>query len=270
MLTGKCNKNYCSPTTPAIHITAIHFLRCNGYRLIFTATPLPMSEFVSIKNWLEDDKPREKMMLRGSSALTDAELLAILISSGTRERSALDLAKDTLAMAHNNLRELGRLGLKELQKTKGIGEARAITIAAAMELGRRRQLADGLQREAIRSSREAADVVMPLLQDLAHEALCVIYMNPAAKIIKTELVSSGGLSNTVVDVRIILKNALLCNASQLIIAHNHPSGSKNPSEADKQITHKLKQSALMMDIKLLDHIIIAANDYYSFGDEGLI
>lgn len=233
-------------------------------------TTRDMNEFVSIKNWLEDDKPREKMMQRGASALTDAELLAILISSGTRERSALDLARDILGLAHNNLRELGRLSLKELQKTKGIGEARAITIAAAMELGRRRQLAEGLERSSIKVSRDAAEIVMPLLQDLTQESFCVIYLNPAARVIKTEMLSNGGLTGTVVDVRIILKQALLCNASQLIVAHNHPSGSKNPSEADKQVTRKLKESAMMMDMKLLDHIIVAGADYFSFGDEGLI
>lgn len=209
-------------------------------------------------------------MQRGASALTDAELLAILISSGTRERSALDLGKDILAQAHNNLRELGRLSLKELQQTKGIGEARAITIAAAMELGRRRQMAEGLERPTIRSSKDAAQIVMPMLQDLNHEAMCAIYLNQTAKVIKAEMVSSGGLTGTVADIRIILKNALLCNSNQLILAHNHPSGSKTPSHADIQITRKLSESALLMDMKLLDHIIIAGNDYYSMGDEGLV
>ena len=229
-----------------------------------------MNEFVSIKNWLEDDKPREKMMQRGSAALTDAELLTILISSGTKDRSALDLAKDILALAHNNLRELGRLSLKELQQVKGIGEARAITISAAMELGRRRQLAEGLERVIIRSSRDAVEIVMPQLQDLTHECFCAVYLNQAGKVIKSEMVSSGGLTATVADIRIILKNALLCNAAQLIMAHNHPSGNKNPSEADKVLTRKMKESATLMDIKLLDHIIIAGNDYLSMGDEGLI
>ncbi len=229
-----------------------------------------MNEFVSIKNWLEDDKPREKMMQRGSAALTDAELLTILIASGTKDRSALDLAKDILALAHNNLRELGRLSLKELQQVKGIGEARAITISAAMELGRRRQLAEGLERVTIRSSRDAVEIVMPQLQDLTHECFCAVYLNQAGKVIKSEMVSSGGLTATVADIRIILKNALLCNAAQLIMAHNHPSGNKNPSEADKVLTRKMKESATLMDIKLLDHIIIAGNDYLSMGDEGLI
>ena len=229
-----------------------------------------MNESNSIKNWLEDDRPREKMMQKGAAALTDAELLAILIGNGQVGRSALDLAKETLALANNNLRELGRLNLKELQQIKGIGEAKAITISAAMELGRRRQFAEGLERIHIRKSSEAVEILMPLLQDLNHESFCVIYLNQAGKVIKTELVSSGGLTATVADIRIILKNALLCNANQIIVAHNHPSGSKNPSEQDKIITRKIKESAAMMDIKMLDHIIIAGNDYLSMGDEGYV
>ncbi len=227
-----------------------------------------MSEFVSIKNWLEDDKPREKMMQKGASALTDAELLTILISVGTRERSALDLAKDTLALAHNNLRELGRLDIKELQKINGIGPAKAITIAAAMELGRRRQMADSVERTIIRNTTDAVELLMPLLQDLAHECFYVMYLTKATKIIKTELMSSGGLSATVVDIRMILKNALLYNSTQLIIAHNHPAGTIKPSEQDLRLTQKLKESAELMDIRLLDHIIIAGNKFLSMANEG--
>lgn len=225
---------------------------------------------ISIKNWQEDDRPREKMAQRGPAALTDAELLAILIASGTKERSALDLARDILEMAHSNLRELGRLNLTELQKVKGIGEARAITIAAAMELGRRRQMSEGLERKAIKRSKEAVEVIMPLLQDLNHEAFCVLYLNPACKLIRHELISSGGLTATVADTRIILKNTLLNNASQLIIAHNHPSGSKVVSEPDKQLTTRLRDAAALMDIRLIDHIIIAGNDFVSMADEGLL
>ena len=228
-----------------------------------------MNEFKSIKNWLEDDQPREKMMSRGADALTDAELLAILISSGTKEKSALDLAKEILAMAGQNLRELGRLSIKELQKTKGIGNARAITICAAMELGRRRQMAEGLERRTIRNSREAASIFMPMLQDKNHECFCVMYLNRSAKVIATEELSNGGLSGTVVDIRMVLKNAILYNSDQIMIAHNHPSGSKKASEADIQITRKLNDSANLMGIKLLDHIIIAGSDYLSLGDEGL-
>lgn len=227
-----------------------------------------MSESKSIKNWTEDERPREKMLQKGAAALTDAELLGILISSGTRERSAIDLARDILAMAHNNLRELGRLNVIELQKIKGIGEARGITICAAMELGRRRQLSEGVERLIISSFKDAVEIIMPLLQDLNHEVFCVLYLNNASRLIKHELISSGGLTATVADTRMILKNSLLYNANQIIVAHNHPSGSKQPSEADKQLTLKIKDAAAIMDIKLLDHIIIAGNDYLSMANEG--
>lgn len=224
----------------------------------------------SIKNWAEDERPREKMLHKGPSALTDSELLAILISSGTKEKSALDLAREILARAHNHLHELGRLSILELKKTKGIGEARAITIAAALELGRRRQQSEGLHRATISSSKEAAEIMAPLLQDLGHEAFCVMYLNQANRLIRQEIISSGGLTGTVADIRIILKNAILQNANQLIIAHNHPSGNLQASSADKELTRKLKEAAALMDIKLLDHLIISANGFMSFSDQGLI
>jgi DNA repair protein RadC len=229
-----------------------------------------MSEYVSIRNWAEDERPREKMLHKGAAALTDAELLAILISSGTKERSALDLAREMLEMAKKNLRELGRLNVKELQKIKGIGEARAVTVCAAMELGRRRQMGEGLAQEIINKSPQAAQVFMPLLQDLNHEAFAVLYLNHANRYIKHEVVSQGGMTATVTDIRLILKNALLHNASQLIVAHNHPSGSKKLSEADKHLTMKLKEAAAVMDIRLIDHIVIAGHEYVSMADEGLL
>lgn len=229
-----------------------------------------MSQPKGIKSWAEDERPREKMLQKGPAALSDAELLAILISSGTRERSALDLARDILAQAHNNLHELGRLGVLELQKTKGIGEARAITIAAALELGRRRQVNEALQRSSIGKSADAAEIIIPLLRDLNHEVFCVIYMNQANRVLRHELVSSGGLTGTVADIRIILKNALLYNANKLIIAHNHPSGNLQPSKADKDLTMKLKEAAEWMDIKLMDHLIIAGTNYLSMADDGII
>ncbi len=229
-----------------------------------------MNESNSIKNWLEDDRPREKMMQKGAAALTDAELLAILIGSGTPERSAVVLARETLELAQNNLRELGRLSLPELQKINGIGPARAITISAAMELGRRRQVADGLERPKISKSTDAVEILMPLLQDLSHESFYVMYLNQASKVIRYEPISNGGMTATVADVRLILKNALLYNANQLLLAHNHPSGNKNPSEPDKYLTAKIKESASLMDIKLIDHIIIAGNSYLSMADEGFL
>lgn len=226
--------------------------------------------YLSIKNWAEDDRPREKVLHKGIASLSDAELLAILISSGTKERSAIDLAKDVLALAHNSLHELGRLNITELQQTKGIGEARAITIAAALELGRRRQQPDDFQRSKISSSKDAADIILPLLRDLNHEVFLVLYLNQSAKLIKHEIISSGGMTATVADVRLILKSALLYQANQIIVAHNHPSGNLQPSSTDKDLTRKLKDAAALMDIKLLDHIIIAGNNYFSFGDDGLL
>ncbi len=226
--------------------------------------------YISLKHRKEDEQPREKLMHKGASTLSDAELLAILISSGTKERSAIDLARDILQQAHNNLHELGRLSIKELQQTKGIGEARAITIAAALELGRRRQINGALQRDIITSSREAADIIIPLLRDLAYEVFCVLFLNNSNKLIKHEIISTGGFTGTVADPRIILKQALLHNANQIIIAHNHPSGNLSPSEADKKLTHKLRDAAILMDISLLDHLIIADTLFFSFKDEGLM
>ncbi|RYE25533.1 MAG: DNA repair protein RadC [Sphingobacteriales bacterium] len=224
----------------------------------------------SIKNWAEDERPREKMLMKGAGSLSDAELLAILISSGTKEKSALDLAREVLEQAHNNIQQLGRLSLVELQKTKGIGEARAITIAAALELGRRRQMSEGLQKPTIGGSADAAEIFLPLLQDLNHEAFCVLYLNHANKVLRHELISHGGMTATVADIRIILKNALLNNANKIIIAHNHPSGNLKPSTADKDLTKKIKEAASWMDIQMLDHQIIAGNSYLSLADEGLI
>jgi DNA repair protein RadC len=224
----------------------------------------------SIKNWSEDERPREKMLQKGAVSLSDAELIGILIASGNRQRSAIGLARDVLELAGSNLRELGRLSITELQKIKGIGEAKAITICAAMELGRRRQMSEGLERAHITRSKDALPIIMPLLQDLSHEVFCVIYLNHAGKLLRHELISSGGIAATVVDIRMILKNALLYNTSQLIIAHNHPSGNKQPSSADVSITKRLDEAARLMDIQLLDHIIIAGHDYLSLADEGLM
>jgi DNA repair protein RadC len=229
-----------------------------------------MYESKSIKNWTEDERPREKMLQKGAGALTDAELLAILIGSGTVKRSAVDLAREILDMAKNNLRELGRLGVLELQKVKGIGEARAITICAVMELGRRRQLSEGLERVTIEKSHDAADIVVPLLQDLNHEQFCVLYLNHSCRLLRHEIISSGGITSTVVDVRMVLKNCLLYNANQIIMAHNHPSGNKKPSEADKSLTKRMFDAAALMEIKLLDHLIVAGHDYLSMADEGLM
>lgn len=227
-----------------------------------------MNSSNSIKNWSVEERPREKMLQKGPAALTDAELLAILISSGTKEKSALDLAREVLALADGNLHELGKISVMELQKTKGIGEARAITIASALELGRRRQLGQALDRAVVKQSRDAAEIVIPLIRDLSNETLCVLFLNQSNKVIRHELVSSGGLTGTVADSRVILKQALLLNANKLVLAHNHPSGNPKPSKMDIDMTQKLKKAAEVMDIQLLDHIIVCGTGYTSLADEG--
>lgn len=229
-----------------------------------------MDQKNNIKSWAEDDRPREKLLNKGAHALSDAELLGILIATGTKDQSAVDLARSLMAIAQNKLNELGQLSIKELQKVKGIGTAKAICISAAMELGRRRQIETALQKEKIQSADDAAALLLPLLQDVAHEMFCVLYLNNAQMLIKHEFVSSGGLTATVADIRMILKNALLYQASKLIVAHNHPSGNKKASEEDKKLTLKLKNAAAQMDIQLLDHIIIAGKDFCSFANEGLL
>lgn len=224
----------------------------------------------NIKLWAEDDRPREKLLRKGASVLSNAELLAILISSGTREKSAVDLSREILHLAANSLDQLGKVGVKELQQVKGIGEAKAISISAAMELGRRRQIGLALERQVIGSSSDAANFLIPLLKDFNHETFCVLYLNNAQSLIKHEFISNGGLTGTVADIRIILKNALLQQSSKIIVAHNHPSGNRQPSKEDKRLTAQLKDAARLMDISLLDHIIIAGQTYTSFADEHIL
>lgn len=223
-----------------------------------------------INAWSNGDQPREKLQQKGPSVLSDTELLAILVNSGRPERSALVLAKEILQLAGNNLNQLGRLHIQELQTIAGIGQAKAITIAAAMELGRRRRISKALTRKMVSSHLEAAELLFPLLQDLDHECFCVLYLNPANHLIRHEITSSGGFTATVADIRMILKNALLFGASKIIVGHNHPSGNKNPSREDKRLTGKLREAAALMDIVLVDHIIIAGASYTSFANEGLL
>jgi len=223
----------------------------------------------SVKNWPEDDRPREKMMSRGKGSLTDAELLAILINtSGMKGLSALHLAKKILNKANNNIHDLGRLSLEELQTVEGIGPAKAITIAAALELGLRRQINSALEKPVILSSNQAAAFLVPLMRDLPHEVFIVVYLNHAGRLIRYEVISQGGITGTVADIRIILKNALLNNSNQIIVAHNHPSGNLQSSEADRKLTKKLKDAAALMDIKLVDHIIVGETAYVSMSDSG--
>ncbi|GGI58298.1 RadC family protein [Winogradskyella haliclonae] len=224
----------------------------------------------SIKNWSQDDQPREKLRDKGKSTLSDAELVAILIGSGSKEESAVDLCKRILASVDNNLNTLGKLSLKQLQSFKGIGEAKAITIAAALELGRRRKLEDAVKQEKIKSSRDVYDIMQPILGELSHEEFWILYLNNSNKVMHKQQLSKGGITGTLVDVRLVLKQALEVGALALILCHNHPSGTLKPSEADKNITQKMKTAALSLDIKVLDHLIITEKAYFSFADENIL
>lgn len=223
----------------------------------------------SIKNWAPDDRPREKLLSKGPEALSNSELLAILLSTGTKTKSAIEVGKEILALTGYNLNGLGKLSIKELMKVDGIGEAKAITIAAALELGRRRQATDA-QKPIVRSSADIANYLQAHLRDKTHEVFMVAFLNRSNKIIHIETISEGGITATVVDTRIILKKALEQNAVNLVLCHNHPSGSLKPSKADEQLTQKIKQAALLLDIGVIDHVIVSEDGYYSFADEGLL
>ena len=228
-----------------------------------------MEQNFSIKNWAEDDKPREKLMLKGKTALSDAELVAILISSGSRNESAVGLSKRILSSVDNNLNALGKLSLKQLMEFKGIGEAKAVSIAAALELGRRRRAEETVELQRITSSKAVFEIMQPIIGELAHEEFWVLYLNNSNKIIYKSQLSKGGITGTVVDVRLIFKTALEQNAISVILTHNHPSGKLMASDADKDITKKLKVAGEQLDIKVLDHIIITETGYFSFQDEGI-
>ncbi|MBP1839022.1 RadC family protein [Formosa algae] len=221
----------------------------------------------SIKNWSQDDQPREKLLYKGQAALSDAELVAILIGSGNREESAVDLTKRILGSVDHNLRALGKLSIKQLMAFKGIGEAKAIAIAAAMELGRRRGGEEAVKQNKITSSASVFEIMQPILGELAHEEFWIIYLNNSNAILQKQQLSKGGITGTLVDVRLTLKMALELGATALILVHNHPSGTLKPSVADKQITQKLKTAASSLDIKVLDHVIITEHSYFSFADE---
>jgi len=225
----------------------------------------------TIKHWAEDDRPREKMLLKGIDSLSNAELLAILINNGTKEKSAVDVAKKLLNVVNNDLQQLGKLSIKEILKlkVKGIGEAKAISIAAALELGIRKDAAFK-KKEVILKSSDIADFLRAKLQHKKHEVFAVIFLNRANKINHYEVISEGGITGTVADPRIILKKALAHDAVNLILCHNHPSGSIKPSRADEELTKKISDAASYLDIKVLDHIIVSEEGYYSFADEGII
>lgn len=225
---------------------------------------------LKITDWAVADRPREKLIRNGTASLSDAELLAILISSGTKEKSALDLGRELLGTVNNNLNALGKLTIADLKKLNGIGDARAVTIAAALELGRRRKLAEMPDVIQIKCSKDVADIFQPLLSDLAHEEFWILFLNRSNKVIDRMKLSQGGISGTVTDVRLVMKKAIEYLASGIIVCHNHPSGNLNPSESDSKITSKIKEAGNLMDIQLLDHLIISDKDYYSFADNGLL
>lgn len=224
----------------------------------------------SIKDWAKDDRPREKLLSKSPMALSDSELLAILINNGNKEKSAVALAKDVLQLGKNNLNQLGRLSIKDFMGIKGIGEAKAITIAAALELGRRRQAANFLEKPRIKSSADIASYLQTMLADYLHEVFAVVFLNHANKINHFEIISKGGITGTVADPRVILKKALQEDAVSIVLCHNHPSGNLRPSRADEDLTHKIKEAARFLDIKLLDHIIVSNEGFYSFADNGIL
>jgi DNA repair protein RadC len=224
----------------------------------------------SIKDWAKDDRPREKLLSKNPSSLSDSELIAILINKGTKNKTAVDLAKEILFLGKNNLNELGKLSAQELMKIKGIGDAKAITIAASMELGRRVQASSSLEKLIVRDSSEIAGYLKALLKDHRHEVFGVVFLNRANKINHFEIISQGGITGTVADPRIILKRALEEGAVSIILCHNHPSGNLRPSRADEELTLKIKEASKYFDIKLLDHIIVSDEGYTSFADEGIL
>ncbi len=224
----------------------------------------------TIRNWAEDERPREKLLANGPGALSDSELIAILINSGSKEKSAIALAKEVLFLGSNNLSELGKISIHDLQQIKGIGPAKAIAIAACLELGRRRQGTAALEKTIIKSSADIANFLFSQLKDLDHEVFAVVFLNRANKINHFKIISRGGITGTVADPRIILKIALEHGAVSMVLSHNHPSGSLRPSQADQDLTHKIKEASKYFDIRIMDHIIVSDEGYFSFADEGIL
>lgn len=225
----------------------------------------------SIKNWSPDDRPREKLASKGADTLSNSELLAILINNGSVEKTAVDLAKELLAAVENNLQQMAKLSVKEMVnlKIKGLGPAKAITIAAALELGVRRSMADN-KKEVIHSSKDIAEYLKAQLQYMKHEVFAVVFLNRGNRINHYEIISKGGITGTVADPRIILKKALEHDAVSIVLSHNHPSGNLKPSRQDEELTNKIKEASNYFDIKVLDHIIVSEDGYFSFADEGIL
>lgn len=229
---------------------------------------MPKSNNITIKNWAIEDRPREKLLQKGVRILSDAELIAILIGSGTHQLSAVDLARQLLQRSGNNLNNLGKLTVKDLMKFKGIGEAKAISVVAALELGKRRKQEEISSSQSIKSSKDVYEIFEPLVADLPHEEFWILLLNRSNRIIGKSKVSQGGVAGTVIDTKLIMKSAIENLASSIILCHNHPSGNLNPSGSDIDITNKIKTAANCLDMKLLDHIIVTDHSYYSFLDEG--
>ena len=227
-------------------------------------------ETITIKSWAEDDRPREKLALKGRGVLSNAELLAIIIGSGSRDESAVALSKRILNNVAGSLQRLGKLSIVELTKFKGIGEAKAISIIAATELGRRRGGEVVEQKAKITTSKIAFNILQPIIADYEHEEFWVLFLDRSNQMIRKEQISKGGVAGTVVDTRVVFKLAVECLACGIILAHNHPSGRKQPSEADKSLTKKLKEAGRIMEVTVLDHLIVTPSDYYSFADEGIL
>ena len=227
-------------------------------------------EFLNIKSWAVEDRPREKLLLKGKAVLSDAELIAILLGTGTASMSAVDVAKNILQTVQHDLNELARLTVKDLTKVKGIGEAKAVTIVSALELGRRRKESSTEERPKIGGSKDIYELLKAELLDIPHEAFWIVLLNRANRVIKKHQISQGGVAGTVADPKIIFKIALEELASGVILAHNHPSGNLNASQADIDLTRKLKESGKLLEIQVLDHIIFAGKKYMSFADEGLM
>ncbi|WP_395044928.1 DNA repair protein RadC [Flavobacterium sp.] len=225
--------------------------------------------YTPINQWAEDDRPREKFLLKGKSTLSDSELLAILIGSGSRNESAVQLCQRILASTNNNLNQLGKLSILQLTAFKGIGEAKAISIVAALELGRRRRVEDAVEFIKITSSKAVFEIMQPIIGELYHEEFWVLYLNNSNRVIYKAQLSKGGITGTVVDVRMIFKTAFEQNATAIILTHNHPSGKLEPSDCDKNVTKQLKIAGNQLNVPVLDHIIITETDFFSFNDKGI-
>lgn len=223
-----------------------------------------------IRQWAKDDRPREKLRDKGAATLSDSELIAILINHGTRDKTALDLAKELLRLGKDNLAELGKRSVRELMSIRGIGMAKAVAIVAALELGRRRQAVSSRKKAVVTGSSDVAGYLQTLLRDYRHEVFAVLFLNRSNKVNHFQIISEGGITGTVADPRIILKKALEEDAVSIILCHNHPSGSLKPSKADEELTWKIREAARYFDIKVLDHLIVSDDGYYSFADEGIL